>query len=512
MNKIIKTMLSLALVFVLGFGIIAVFPSEVKAEGTTLTYAIGGDTGNTINPMTADDRWSLMTTHLTFSPLYYINPDGSVEYILAESMEASEDGLEYTMTLKDDLKWSDGEPLTVDDVIYTYDQMNETSENMYIAGEPIKVEKVDDKTVKFILPSVSASAFESFVGENGVLPKHFYEDREGFDVNMLEEELVGSGPYKLEEYETGQYLKFVKNPHYANEEAKIDTIILRIIESSDTAHLAMQNGEIDAWIALPDMLDAYEDNEEFNINNYSEGRVAYLKLNRMTDAMKDRDYRAGILYALDREEIMLAGYSDESFFDLSYSFLPPYNEYYTEDVEKYEQDLEKAKELTKDGATELKMAYIEEDAVQSNQALTIQAQLKEIGINLELVGMNQAAYMGAAYDNENAEYDILLGGYVMGVDPDSFSLLFVTNKMNMINFDSEDVDRLFEEGNAVLDKEERQAIYAELQKVISEEAIFYPFGSNKRSLVTNARVKGLEEAIFAPIYTFADWSKLYIEE
>ena len=512
MRKNARLFLALILALLLISGLTVSLSSPVQAESKTFTYAIGGDTGNTINPMTADDRWSLMVTHLTFSPAYYINPDGSVTYILAKSFEASEDGLSYTMKLKDNLKWSDGEPLTADDIVYTYDEINKKGDSMFIDGKPIELTKEDDHTVIFKLPAVSASVFEMLVSETGVLPKHFFEKRNGFDVNMLEEELVGSGPYVLKKYETGQYLKFEKNPNYANEPAKIDTVILRIIESPDTASLALQNGEIDAWIGLPDMLDSFKDNEAFHINNYSEGRVAYLRLNPMTEAMQNKDYRAGLLYALDRNEIMLAGYTDPDFFKLSYSFLPSSNEYYSEDLEKNDQDLEKARKLTADGPRDLKLAYIEEDKVQANQVLAIQAQLKKIDINVELVGMNQAAYMSAAYDNENKDYDILMGGYVMGVDPNTFSMLFVQGQMNMMNYHNETVDKLFNEGNATLDKEKRHEIYNELQKVIADEAIFYPFGGNLRTLVTSARVGGLEDAIFAPVYTFADWSKLTISD
>ncbi len=480
------------------------------AEGV-FTYAIGGDTGNTLNPLTADDRWGLMTCHLLYSPAYYVYADGTIDYILAESMEPSEDGLTYTMKLKEGLKWSDGEPLTADDIIYTYEEQNKQSENLFIGGEPIKFEKVDDLTVEFKLPSVCASAMEMLSSEASSLPKHYFEGKNTFDINMLEEEVVGAGPYMLEEYQTGQHLKFKKNPNYANGEANIDTIVYRVIESNDTATLALQNGEIDAWIGLPDLLDPYQDNDSFNITNYSEGRVAYMRLNPKSANMQDKSYREGILYAMDREEILTAAYTDKEFFDLGYSFLPPNNSYYSDDVEKWEQDVDKAKELTAKGSKSLKLCYIEEDQVQTNQALTIQAELKEIGIEVEMVGMNQAAYMKVAYDNENTEYDIYLGGYVMGVDPDLYSSLFVSTKDNMINYNNPEIDKLFADGNATLDEAERKEIYNELQKKISEEAIFYPFGSNLRTLVTTARVGGLEEAGFVPIYTFGDLSKLELK-
>lgn len=485
--------------------------SGVAGVDGVFTYAIGGDTGNTLNPLTADDRFGLMTCHLLYSPAYYINADGSVNYILAESMEASEDGLVYTMKLKEGLKWSDGEALTADDIVYTYDSINAQGQNLYVDNQPIKVEKVDDTTVTFTLPSVCASAFELLSSEVSILPKHIFEGRGSFDINMLEEEVVGSGPYKLEEYVTGQYLKFTKNPNYGCGEANIDTIVFKIIEKDDTATLALQNGEVDAWIGTPDMLDPYNDNPAFNITNYSEGRVAYLRLNPNTEAMSNKEYREGILYALNRDEIMTAAYTDPSFYNLGYSFLPYTSAYYTDDVEKWDQDVEKAKELTANGSKAIKICYVEEDSVQTNMALAIQAELKAIGITAELTGANWAGYMSTAYDPEDKEHDIFLGGYVMGVDPDMYSSLFMTTKDNMIMYNSEKVDQLFVAGNATLDEAERKEIYNELQRAISEEAIFYPFGTNLRTLVTNARVGGLEEAKFAPIYTFGDYSKLTLK-
>lgn len=482
-----------------------------KVEGVdgVLTYAIGGDTGNTLNPITADDRWGLMTCHLLYAPPYFINQDGSVDYILAESMEADETGLVYTMKLKEGLLWSDGEPLTAEDIVYSYESMNATSANLYVDEQPIQVEAVDDVTVKFTLPTVCASAFELLSSEVSIIPKHIFETKGSFDINMLEEEVVGSGPYVLEEYQTGQYLKFTKNPNYANGEANIETIVFKIIESDDTATLALQNGEIDIWVGSPDKLSPYTDNEAFNITSYSEGRVAYMRVNPNT--ITDKDQRAGILYAVDREEIMTAAYTDPEFYELGYSFLPTTNAYYTDDVVKYEQDIEKAKELLADCKTNLKLAYVSEDGIQTNMALVIQAELKEVGITVELCGINQAAYIEAAYDTENTDYDILLGGYVMGVDPDMYSSLFMTSKRDMMFYDSEEVDQLFIDGNSTLDEEERAEIYNELQMKISEEAIFYPFGSNLRTLVTNARVGGMEEAKFAAVYTFGDYSKLTLE-
>ena len=479
--------------------------SDVK---TIFTYAIGGDTGNTLNTFTADDRWGLMTSNMVSSPLYRVNMDGSLEYILAESMEPSADGLVYTMKLKPDLKWSDGEPVTADDVVFTYDEINKLGSALYIEGQPIKVEKVDDLTVTFTLPGKSASVVELLSAEVFMAPKHIFEGRNSFDINMLEEKPVGTGPYVLEEYKTGQYLKFKANPNYIGGAANIETVVYRIIDNADTAVLALQNKEVDALVTLPSKLDVFKDNADFNITNYSEGRVAYMRLNPNSENMKDQNFRKGIFYALNREEIMTAAYSSADFYQLGYSFLPTISSYYNAEVEKYDQDIEKAKEMISGGPSTLKLCFVGEDAALEKQALTIQAELKQVGITVELAGMEQAAYMKSAYDKESKEYDMYLGGYVMGIDPDSFAAMFDTNSDNMFNFNNPEIDKKFAEGKAELDPEKRIAIYAEAQKLVAEEGIFYPFGTNLRTLVTLSNVDGIEDAGLVPIYTFKDVSKL----
>lgn len=220
-------------------------------------------------------------------------------------------------------------------------------QNLYVGGEPIKVEKVDDTTVTFTLAEPSASVVELLSAETFILPKHIFEGKGSFDVNMLEDKVVGSGPYMLEEYKTGEHLKFVKNPNYANGEANIDTVVYRIIENSDTASLALQKQEVDALSVTVDQVDTFEGDDNFTVSKYSEGRVSYLRLNSVAPSMKEKDYREGIFRALNRDEIMTAAFTSEDYYKLGYTFLPYSSSYYTEDgVEKWDQDVDKAEKLT----------------------------------------------------------------------------------------------------------------------------------------------------------------------
>lgn len=114
--------------------------------------------------------------------------------------------------------------------------------------------------------------------------------------------------------------------------------------------------------------------------------------------------------------------------------------------------------------------------------------------------------MKTAYDNADKTYDMYLGGYVMTIDPDGFNGMFGTGQM--INYANEELDQLFADGRAEADPAKRKEIYNKAQKLVADEALFYPFGTNLRLLVTNPALEGIEEAGLVPIITFEDMSKL----
>lgn len=506
-----KLLWALLLIVVMSLGLVACNEKEeVKnpenttevEEKDTFTYAIQSDTGNTLNYFTTDTREGMSFINMINKPLFTLAADGSFNFYTAESFE-TEDGVTYVLKLKENTKWSDGQALTADDVIFTFETY--VAQNTTGSFEGVTFNKVDDTTVEFVLPSPIASFPETVSGVN-LLPKHVFEGKDSLDMNMTTDTIVGNGPYMFDEYVSGQYIKAVKNPNYVNGEANIDTIIYRIITDNSTAKMALQNGEVDAWVTTAANLDGLED---FTVTPYSEGRVAYVRLNRVSENMQDINYRKGILKALNREEIMTAAYSSLDYAAISYSFLPATNGYYTEDLEKYDQNIEEAKQLVAGGATELKIAYIGADPAQTAQAQLIQAQLKEIGITVELVGLEQAAYVKTAYDNADTTYDMYLGGYIMTVDPDGYKGMFGTGQM--INYASDELDDLFEAGMLETDAKKREEIYTQAQQLVANEALFYPFGTNLRIIVTNPALQGIEEAVLAPIYTFEDVSKLYFK-
>ncbi len=176
---------------------------------------------------------------------------------------------------------------------------------------------------------------------------------------------------------------------------------------------------------------------------------------------------------------------------------------------------DKAIELLESAGEEgltLSLLYLESDDVNKTQAILIQEQLSKVGITVTLEGTDSGAYVTYIQDPDS-QYDMFLGGYIMGTDPDTYKSLFTSDgASNYMNYASDEVDDLFLQGQQTYEHEARVEIYNELQAEIQDDAVFYPIVSNNKILVINDRIGGVEDSELLPIYTFKDASKLTIQE
>lgn len=492
---------------------------STSASSGTFTYAIGGDPTESVNVITTSDRWGLTTVKMIYSPLYMNNADG-INWFLATDYSVSEDGMTYTFTLRDDVVWSDGEPFTADDVVFTYTEMEQEenlgwaySQLVYNEGT-VAIEKVDDYTVSFTFPFATPTAIE-MLSQIFIMPEHIYKDVEDYEHNDYNMNSVGTGPYKLVEYQPGTYLRFEANDSYFKGQPGIGTIVFQIIENADTAVMALQNGEIDAYQVTPTEAQRI-DLEACNLSSYSytEGRVGYMMIN--CNRVTDEKVRKAILYALDKQTMNDAAFLSDEYYLTPYTFLPLNSQFYSEDVEKYERDLDKSAQLLAEAGVSdltLRLGYSASDTIQSTQALLIQEQLQEAGITVELVSSDATA-LSTQMQNPDNDYDMYLGGYIMGIDPDTFASLFESGAGYNYMYYTEysEINDLFAQGRAEQDMEKRKEIYAQLQAAIQDTGAFYPICSNNKILLISNRIQGVEEAGLVPVYTFEDTYYLSVAE
>ncbi|SQC90970.1 Oligopeptide-binding protein AppA precursor [Cedecea neteri] len=185
-------------------------PAKEAQQGGSLIIGITSGDPLAMNPLYASDRTTLTIMQALYSPLYSYNGD-KIEWGLAESLTPSADNLTWTLKLKPDLKWQDGQPITADDVVFTFNKLLDEKQHsffrsMFVYGnKPLSVSKVDPLTVKFTLPQVSA-AFAGTLVQIFPIPQHIFDNEAGdLEKSTRNDAPVGSGPFKFKEYRAGQY-------------------------------------------------------------------------------------------------------------------------------------------------------------------------------------------------------------------------------------------------------------------------------------------------------------------
>lgn len=485
------------------------------AKKDIFTIAVSSDPGDNLNVLNTDSRVAYMAIKMVYSPLYIVTAKGT-EFYLADSMKSSADGLTYTMKLKNNVKWSDGQAFTADDVLFTLGKFQDSksgsinSDALKIDGKPFTMTKTDDTTVVFQLPAAS-SGFEEMLSGLFIMPKHIYENVK--DITNCKENAspVGTGPYTLAEYKEGQYIKYKKNPNYFGGAAKIDNIVFQIIEDDNTAKKALEKGEINAWSPTPADMEEMKKQSGLSTYTYSEGLVTYLGFNVASSRVKDANLRKGIFYALNRDALIKAGYFSKDYAKKNASFLPTDNKFWTDNVEKYDNDLSKAKKLisSASGAKEtLKLCYPNDDSIFKNLALVVQEECKAAGVKIELCAIDFEAYYNAINDPKSTEYDMFLNSYIYGNDPHMYAPLFVSTGDDTLKFKNTELDSLFKQGGATLDDAKRQKIYTKAQQLVADEGIIYPICDEMKIYSVSSSVKGVKDAGFVPIFAFDDVTKL----
>ncbi|SDM78922.1 peptide/nickel transport system substrate-binding protein [Paenibacillus sp. yr247] len=499
-------------------GASATAQSGKPKDGGNLVIAVTADP-EAMNPIYAGDRVTLTIDQALYAPLFQIN-DGKKTFYLADSLTASPDFLTYTLKLKNNLTWHDGQKLTADDVVFTIDKILEEKQHSFlrssfvIGDKPVQVKKVDDTTVEFKLPQVTA-AFEGALVQVFPIPKHIFENEMDIQKSDKNNKPVGSGPFKFKEYKQGEYVTLERFDGYFGGKPHLDSVIYRVAKDPNASNLALQNGEINLKLIDPQDFKKINDTGKFTTIPYFEGRLAYMVFNLNVDALKKKEVRQAIAYALDKKQIIEASYTSLDFADPAASILTPDTLFQAKDINPYNTDVNKAKELLKAaGADKLKLrlAYVNSNKAQTSQALYVQQKLKEVGVEVELQPLDSAAFSKKALNKDNKDFDISFGGYIMGFEPDAYKSLYMsTEQYNYSHYSNKDFDLLWNQAAIETDKSKRAELYKKIQQVVADEMTVYPIAYTKSIIAIDKKYDGLKEAVTKPVVMFEDLSKIYVK-
>ncbi len=439
--------------------------------------------------------------HNVFEGLVLFDETGLIIPGLAEDWEISDDALTYTFYLRDDVIFHNGEEMTADDVVYTFESLSGLNGEDPLSSKftsITSIEAKDDQTVVMTLAEAN-SAFLQYT-RIAVLPEG-YEDQSAAP--------VGTGPFVFKEYVPGQKVVLEKNEDYYEESrmAQIDRAEIYIMTDDSAVLTAMQSGQLD-------IAHVYSDNAEylngdFEVLSSPQNMVQLFAMNNSIEPFDDIRVRQAFEYVIDKQMIIdavFAGYATEIYSNFS----PVMEVYYNDELSEYYQpDLEKAQELMTEAGYEdgfeITIKVPSNYPRHVDTALVIAEQLKQINVTAELELVEWAAWLEDVYTN--AEYETTIIGLTGKLDPNDILGRYVSDYgKNFFKYENEMYDDLMEQA-LTADEEEREALYKECQKILTEDAAAVWISDPHQTVAVRSDLKGYT---FYPL-TFIDLSRMYYE-
>lgn len=450
--------------------------------------------------------------------------DGSTELVpsLVSDYTVSDDGLTYDFTLRDDVKFSDGTPLTASDVEFTLvrllalDASVQTDFASCILGADDLIAQEGysyDDTVEGIsvtddthLTITLAYPFAGFLYELATPAGSIYSkaavEAAGDDYGSDYTTAIGSGPYMVTSWTRDSGLTMTLNPEYWGEEPSVKDVDIQVIPDPSTMNMMFQNGELD--ILDCDDLDSSVVDSTYKTDQYKDHLVSanrlattYLIMNEDDQYLSDVNVRKAIQMAIDRQSILDTVYGGEG--NLCDGIYPKGLIGYSEDNQgwlKYDPDA--AKQLLTDSGyaeNEIKMELAADSSADASVSLVlqmVQANLQAIGIDCTIKSYDEASWLAL---RKSGEMNSFVATWTADFnDPDNFIYTFFgtpdKSKIRSINYKDEDTMKRIQDARAITDETERLAEYDALEKkIVQDDAAWVPLYGRTHLFVTSDRVE-----------------------
>jgi peptide/nickel transport system substrate-binding protein len=471
--------------------------AEGPRKGGTLHFARDSEPA-TLNPIGANDNASIFALVQIFDTLVESTHAPTPQPAIAESWDVSDNGLTWTFKLRN-ARFSNGDPVTAEDVKFSIDRFANPEVNSFYAGFGGMIESteiVDDSTFRVHLNRVDG-AFLDYLSTfiPSIIPKKVYEQ---MGDEAFSEKPIGSGPFKVTEWTRGEKLILDRNPYYWKEgQPYVDRIIFYYVPDSNTRMLRVESGEAHIATEVPyseiDRLDAIQ-----GINVLMEDVMAWdaIWFNIRISPLDDKFIRQALNYATPKDAMLktlLHGAGEIA------NHVIAKVKYWDPTVPAYPYDMNKAKELMAKskapGGFSMPMLIVAGDPVERQQAEIVQAEWAKLGVNITI----DAVDVGTIWDRwlSSEEMCFTLPGNALSSDAlsdDNLALVFFDFTAGAQSFwtgwDNARAIELVQSAGKTVDEDVRTKNFHEVQRLVMEEAPAVPLFFTKARTAMQDNVKG----------------------
>jgi peptide/nickel transport system substrate-binding protein len=472
---------------------------EEETTAEVLTVGISTDVNNWYLSQFPDGDGRFVWSQV-YETLVRLDTDLNIVPGLAESWETTDNGKTWIFHLRDNVYFHDGTPLNADAVVFSYSDESYVKK-MGALRALTSVEAVNDTTVKFVLAKQ--------------MPLPFYLTHVAWPVmgpGCVDENgdfisPVGTGPFKFEKQVTDQEIVLVRNDNYWGGEPEINRVVFKVIPEATTRVMALETKEIDMAIKLPEYdVARLEAEDSIEVYRTLTTFTDFLQFNCNNGVFEDKAVRKAVAYAIDTEEMVDTVLEGIGTAAKGRSFTPIMM-YSDPDLDLYEPDIDKAKELLaddgwsdsdndgildKDGEP-LTVALIVGKGVwatrHTSMAEAIQGSLQEIGMDVDIQTLESAAI--TSLENEG-DFDMLLrtGYFVWGPYPRHFLVHQSTSPYS--HYNNSEYDALANAADSTVDAGEQRELYYRLQEMVIEELPAFYLVHEEKIIAANSYVQGYE--------------------
>lgn len=450
---------------------------------------------------------------LIFSSLFRYNAEGKLEQDLVNKWERSEDGLIYTVHLKNNAKWQDGQPVTADDVIFTLNLIKNPAFSSTLRGnwEGIDINKVDDSTLTFTLKKTYTPFLHNLTF--GILPKHLWQDitSDKFLLTELNRKPIGSGMYNFIRMDKDQNGKIISvtlrvNKDYYGPKPHLNELVFRFYSSPDEIVTAAQKGEIKGVASIePSQIDQIKNSGDIKIYQIPTTRIYGIFFNQKKSVvLAEKSVREALTYSTDKNGLLKDALNNQGI--VVNTPLTPNMLGFDNDLNKYEFNPDKAKQILKDNGwdnldpKERKKLKDQPDASdfalynsKLKKFLTVtltvpdypeliksadflKKQWANVGLDLRLDIVDTSETLQNKISDRN--YEALLFGEVLQADPDPTPFWHSNSKqapgLNLAMFENDEVDGILDNARQEVNEQKRAEGYQKFQEDVLHEnpAIF----------------------------------------